>query len=86
MQIEELEKNTQEVVNAIGLKCPMPVIKLQQAVRKYQKDEIVAIDFDDAGGQKDIASWARVNKHHIESTVENDNAYRIYLRCFANKV
>jgi len=58
-------------VDAKGLKCPMPVIKLQQQVRKSQPDEIITIACTDPGAEKDISSWCRVNKHeliHIEKT------------------
>lgn len=57
-------------VDAKGLKCPMPVIKLQQQVRKSQPDEIITIACTDPGAEKDISSWCRVNKHEL-ITVEN---------------
>ena len=50
-------------VDAKGLKCPMPVIKLQQQVRKSPAKSIISIACTDMGAEKDIASWTKVNKH-----------------------
>ncbi len=58
-------------IDAKGLKCPMPVIKLQQQVRNSQAGELIAIECTDPTAEKDIASWAKVNKHaikHVEHT------------------
>jgi len=60
------------LVDAKGLKCPMPVIKLQQQVRKSQAGEFIAIQCTDPGAEKDIASWAKVNKHFIKHVQQTD--------------
>ena len=67
-------------VDAKGLKCPMPVIKLQQQVRKSQAGEMITIDCTDPGAEKDISSWARVNKHHIEKVTPTDFGCTILLK------
>lgn len=85
MTSEQLEQETTETVNAIGLKCPMPVIKLQQAVRKNAENNVIAIDFDTEDAKKDIASWAKVNKHRIELTIDTEKGYRLFLRSYALK-
>ncbi len=59
-------------IDAKGLKCPMPVIKLQQQVRKSQDGELIAIECTDPSAEQDIASWAKVNKHHIQSVQQTD--------------
>ncbi|GKT11918.1 MAG: tRNA 2-thiouridine synthesizing protein A [Thiomicrorhabdus sp.] len=67
-------------VDAKGLKCPMPVIKLQQQVRKSQGGELIAIECTDPGAEKDIASWAKVNKHQIEKVTQTDFGCSILLK------
>ncbi|WP_321275914.1 sulfurtransferase TusA family protein [Thiomicrorhabdus indica] len=86
MELEQLENQCQEHLNALGLKCPMPVIKLQQTARKLEKNAIISIDFDDPAGAKDIANWAKVNKHQIESLIDLEKGQRIYMSVLANKV
>lgn len=50
-------------IDAKGLKCPMPVIKLQKMIRQLDSGEQVAIECTDPGAEKDITSWCKVNKH-----------------------
>ena len=59
-------------VDAKGLKCPMPVIKLQQQVRKSPEKSIITIACTDLGAEKDIASWTKVNKHHFLNCIATD--------------
>ncbi len=59
-------------IDAKGLKCPMPVIKLQQQVRKSQAGELIAIECTDPTAEQDIASWAKVNKHIIQNVQQTD--------------
>lgn len=59
-------------VNAKGLKCPMPVIKLQQMIRQLPPKSIVSIDCTDLSAEKDIQSWCKVNKHTLISIDKTD--------------
>lgn len=59
-------------VDAKGLKCPMPVIKLQQQVRNSKPLQIIQIACTDPGAEKDISSWCRVNKHQILAVISTD--------------
>lgn len=67
-----MSENTIILVDAKGLKCPMPVIKLQQQVRKSQAGDTIQISCTDPGAQKDIASWVRVNKHQWLELITTD--------------
>lgn len=60
------------MVDSKGLKCPMPVIKLQQQVRKSSPKTIITIACTDPGAEKDVGSWVRVNKHHLLNVEKTD--------------
>lgn len=64
-------------VDAKGLKCPMPVIKLQQQVRQSPGKSVIQIDCTDPGAEKDIRSWVKVNKHEFLSVEQTDFGSRI---------
>ncbi len=66
MKNDTIHALAHHVIDAKGLKCPMPVIKLQQQVRKSQAGELIAIECTDPTAEQDIASWAKVNKHVFE--------------------
>ena len=59
-------------VDAKGLKCPMPVIKLQQQVRQSEPQAVIKIACTDLGAEKDIGSWVRVNKHQMLSVEKTE--------------
>lgn len=52
-------------LDAKGLKCPMPVIKLQQLVRNLSDGDLVEMQCTDPAAEKDIQSWCKVNKHQF---------------------
>lgn len=64
-------------VDARGLKCPMPVIKLQQQARNTRPGNIIEIICTDPGADKDISSWCKVNKHQILYINQHENDFSI---------
>ncbi|HHT00311.1 MAG TPA: sulfurtransferase TusA family protein [Thiomicrospira sp.] len=72
-----MTRNTSEnsdpiLLDAKGLKCPMPVIKLQQQVRLSRPGDLITIACTDSSAEKDIASWTRVNKHQFIQVINTD--------------
>lgn len=59
-------------IDAKGLKCPMPVIKLQQQTRKSHAGDRILIECTDPGAEKDISSWSKVNKHNVIEVTPTD--------------
>ncbi|SFR52423.1 sulfurtransferase TusA family protein [Thiomicrospira sp. ALE5] len=55
-----------------GLKCPMPVIKTQQAARQLNHDCIMEVWVTDPAAERDLASWCRINKHQLLSVSPHD--------------
>lgn len=62
-------------VNARRLLCPMPVIKLQQAVDKANTGDRITITCTDPGAMNDIPAWCRVNGHTLETAAQVENDY-----------
>ncbi len=72
-------------IDAKGLKCPMPVIKLQQAIRSLEPNCLVTIDCTDKSAEQDIASWCQVNKHLLQSVKKHDFGLEIVVLTFGLK-
>jgi tRNA 2-thiouridine synthesizing protein A len=61
-------------VDARRLLCPMPVIRLQNAIGDATQGESVEIVCTDPGTQSDIPAWCRVHSHSLdEQRVEGDD-------------
>lgn len=70
--MSDSSSDTPVQIDAKGLKCPMPVIKLQQQVRKSEPKSLICIACTDPGAEKDISSWVKVNKHQIIQVIQTD--------------
>ena len=58
-------------VDARRLLCPMPVIRLQDAVETMQIGERARLIATDPGVRNDIPAWCRINGHAVESIDDN---------------
>lgn len=52
-----------KLINAIGMLCPLPVIKLSDAVKSIAVGEICQLTATDPGALKDVQDWCKANKH-----------------------
>lgn len=68
-------------LDASGLKCPMPVIKLQQAMRQLNAGDQIDITCTDPSALKDIQSWCKINKHLLVSFREETDRVTILIQC-----
>jgi tRNA 2-thiouridine synthesizing protein A len=59
-------------VDARRLLCPMPVIRLQDAVNQAEIGDIIEITCTDPGVKNDIPAWCRINGQQLESIADGD--------------
>ncbi len=65
------EPDTEPVlVDARGLRCPLPVIRLANASRDQQTGTRVVVWSTDPAARVDIPAWARMRGHAVVSTEE----------------
>jgi len=67
------------VVDARRLLCPMPVIRVQNAVKKLTPGARVEAICTDPGALSDIPAWARINGHKVLATVSRNDEHIITL-------
>jgi len=67
------------VVDARRLLCPMPVIRVQNAVKKLPPGARVEAICTDPGALSDIPAWARINGHKIITIVSRNDEHIITL-------
>lgn len=69
-----------ERIDARGMVCPMPTIKLGQAMRRVQVGEIVEIVTDDPGSVQNMAAWARNTGHALVESKQDGRIYTYWMR------
>jgi tRNA 2-thiouridine synthesizing protein A len=63
-----------------GLLCPMPVVKLAQAIKQIQVGELVEAIATDPGVMADIPAWARTSGHEVVSLEKQDKVFKFVVK------
>ncbi len=63
-----------------GLLCPMPVVKLAQAIKQIQVGEFVEAVATDPGVMADIPAWARSTGHELVSLEKQDKVFKFVVK------
>jgi TusA-related sulfurtransferase len=61
-------------LDARGLKCPMPIIKLSAALKSIPVGEELRVLADDRGFPPDVRAWSEKTGHELVSLDETDPA------------
>lgn len=67
-------------VNACGLQCPGPIMKLKQAIDKISVNEIIEISANEQGFVADIPSWCTRTGNSLLSLDNKDGIYVAKIR------
>ena len=62
-------------VDARGLQCPMPVIKVSQAIKPLSSGQTVEVIASDKGALSDIPAWAGDMGHTLKEQFEQADNY-----------
>lgn len=52
-------------IDALGRKCPIPIIMLAEQIREVPIGEIIAVRADDPAAYTDIPSWCGLKSHEL---------------------
>ena len=66
-------------VDARGLLCPLPVIRVQDRVATLEPGTRVKAVCTDPGALHDIPAWCRINGHRLIETCTQDDLYSVVL-------
>jgi TusA-related sulfurtransferase len=67
-------------LDARNLLCPMPVIRVQDAVALLQAGDVLEVVASDPGVLHDIPAWCRLNGHRVVSSERNGREIHLRLR------
>ena len=62
------------IVDATGLKCPLPLLKLKQALRNRNPSQQVKLIASDVGSKRDVPTYLQMSQqHHLVDMIEYDD-------------
>ena len=67
-------------LNAIGLRCPEPVMMVRKKVRLMAEGETLLVSADDPSTTRDIPSFCRFMDHTLIASETEQTPYRYLIR------
>lgn len=67
-------------IDCIGLFCPIPIVKTQEAIRELAVGQVLEMLSDDPSSEPDMKSWARRTGHELVESGKNGAVYRFLVR------
>lgn len=71
---------TTTMLDARGLKCPMPIVRTAQQIKSIASGELLEVLATDPGAVADFAAWSRSTGNEIVESSTADGVYRFVLR------
>ncbi|MFD2839276.1 sulfurtransferase TusA family protein [Populibacterium corticicola] len=68
---------TTHVLDTIGLRCPIPIIKMAKMAATLQPGDDIDIVSSDPAAEYDIVSWARMKGHRCSDPVFTDDPWSV---------
>jgi len=53
------------VVDASGLRCPLPLLRAKQAITALGSQQVLLVIATDAGADRDIPAWIKLAGHQL---------------------
>jgi TusA-related sulfurtransferase len=66
------------IVDAVGRRCPMPVIELARRIEEVAVGDVVALLSDDPAAAADVPAWCRMREQDFVGE-SSDGAVSTYL-------
>lgn len=63
-----------------GMLCPMPVVKMAQAIKQVEMGEMVEAFATDAGVMADIPAWVRSTGHELVALEKQEKVFHFVVK------
>lgn len=69
-----------EVLDCVGLACPMPIFKTANRIKEMQPGQVLEVQSDDDGIEKDMPAWCKSTGHEFLGLTKQGDEYHAYVR------
>jgi len=74
------EFTTDHTLDARGLKCPMPVVRTSQEIKKISVGGILELLATDPGSVADMVAWCKSTGNELLGRDRADGTFKFYIR------
>ncbi|MGI8316983.1 sulfurtransferase TusA family protein [Halobacillus mangrovi] len=69
-----------KVLDAKGLACPMPIVKTKKTIEQMNSGEVLEVHATDKGAKSDISSWVNSGSHELLKNTEEDDVLKFWIK------
>ncbi|MEO0123894.1 MAG: sulfurtransferase TusA family protein [candidate division WOR-3 bacterium] len=73
-------ENITKTLDARGLSCPMPIVKLSQAMKEMKIGEIIEVVASDPSFVPDVEAWCRKTEQKLIEIKEGAEEIKAYIQ------
>ncbi len=73
-------KSTHQILDCIGLYCPMPVVNTRQEVDKLAIGEILEVLADDPAAEEDLKAWTKRTGQKMLAIEKTDEGMKFLIK------
>ncbi|MEO0106369.1 MAG: sulfurtransferase TusA family protein [candidate division WOR-3 bacterium] len=73
-------ENITKTLDARGLSCPMPIVKLSQAIKEMKIGEIIEVVASDPSFVPDVEAWCRKTEQKLLEIKEGTDEIKAYIQ------
>lgn len=78
--MDDMFSNADQTLDALGLRCPEPVMMVRLQLRKMQVGETLLIIADDPATTRDIPAFCRFMDHELVGSDTNELPYKYVVK------
>lgn len=75
-----MQSQVDKELDAKGLKCPMPVMKLRTAIGDMEAGQVIKVETTDRGSVPDFSAWAKKTGNTILEQEEDSGKFVFLIR------
>lgn len=76
----DIFSSTDEQLDALGLRCPEPVMMVRSKIRRMQDGQTLLIIADDPATTRDIPSFCRFMEHQLLASQTDELPYQYVIK------
>lgn len=69
-----------EVLDASGLACPLPIIKANKAIRALQPGQVLELIATDPGAPSDVEAWTSRTGNPLLDSSQSGDTYTFHIQ------
>jgi len=67
-------------IDALGRKCPIPIIMLAERIREVAVGQLIAVLADDPAAKTDVPAWCMIKSHEFVHATDLPSGWEFLVR------